>query len=274
MTGIGGPTLQELTSLDPEVPHAGRVYNVWLDGTDHFGPDREVAAEVISRRPQVVDAAVANRQFLGRAVRYIARCHGVHQFIDIGSGLPTAENTHQVAQVVDSWARVMYVDNDPLILSHTKPLLDSTIEGNCDYLHADLRNTKYLLKEARRTLDFNLPVGVLLLAVLHFIPDADDPAGLVAALLEPLTAGSFVVISHLTGDFAPEAVGEGIAAYNALVPTPVVARNHAQVTELFGNLALVPPGVVPVNEWRSETVTKGVIDVYGGVARKAPRRWW
>jgi hypothetical protein len=168
----------------------------------------------------------------------------------------------------------MYVDNDPLIMSHTKALLDSTIEGNCDYLHADLRNTEYIVKEARRTLDFNLPVGVLLLAVLHFIPDGGDPAGLVAALTEPLKAGSFVVISHLTGDLAPEAVGAGVAAYNALVPTPVVARSHAQVTDLFGDLALVPPGVVPVNEWRSETVTESVIDVYGGVARKAPRRWW
>ena len=274
MSHVASPGTGGLSSFDPSVPQPARIYNVWLNGTDHFGPDREVAARVISRRPQVVDAAVANRQFLGRAVRHIARCYGVHQFIDIGSGLPAAENTHQVAQVVDSWSRVMYVDNDPLILSHTKPLLDSTIEGNCDYLHADLRNTEYVLKEARRTLDFNLPVGVLLLAVLHFIPDVDDPAGLVAALTEPLTAGSFVVISHLTGDFAPETVGEGVAAYNALVPTPVVARSHAQVTDLFGDLALVPPGVVPVNEWRSETVTKGVIDIYGGVARKAPRRWW
>jgi hypothetical protein len=261
-------------TVDTAVAQPGRVYNVWLDGTHHFGPDREVAARVIGRRPQVVDAAVANRQFLGRAVRHIARSYGVRQFMDVGSGLPAAANTHEIVQAVDPWSRVMYVDNDPLILSHTKVLLDSTIEGGCDYLHADLRNTEYVLKEARRTLDFNLPVGVLLLAVLHFIPDGDDPAGLVAALTEPLTAGSFVAISHLTGDFAPEAVGEGVAAYNALVPTPVVARSHAQVTGLFGDLALVPPGVVPVNEWRSGTVTEGVIDVYGGVARKAPRRWW
>ena len=137
-----------------------------------------------------------------------------------------------------------------------------------------MRDTGTCLEGGAADAGLNPPVGVLLLAVLHFIPDGDDPAGLVAALTEPLTAGSFVVISHLTGDFASEAVGEAVAAYNALVPTPVVARSHAQVTDMLGDLALVPPGVVPVNEWRSETVTESVIDVYGGVARKAPRRWW
>ena len=124
-------------------------------------------------------------------------------------------------------------------------------EGSCDYLHADLRDTAYILKEARRTLDFNLPVAVLLLAVLHFIDDEDDPAGIVTALAGPLTAGSSVVISHLTADSAPEAVGGGVAAYNALVPTAIYPRTHAQVTELFGDLSLVPPGVVPVSEWRA-----------------------
>ena len=264
----------ELGSFDPSVPHPARVYNVWLDGKDHFEPDRDVASRVISERPQVVDGAVANRQFLGRAVRYLARCHGVRQFIDIGTGLPAPDNTHEVAQLVDPYSRVLYVDSDPMVMSHAEALLSSTDEGSCDYLHTDLRDTAYILKEARRTLDFNLPVAVLLLAVLHFIPDEDDPAGIVTALAGPLTAGSSVVISHLTADSAPEAVGGGVAAYNALVPTSIYARTHAQVTELFGDFTLVPPGVVPVSEWRPDSVAKKVTDVYAGIARKPWRRWW
>lgn len=274
MSHVESPGRGELTPFDSSVPHPARVYNVWLDGKDHFEPDRAVAAKVIERRPQVVDGAVANRQFLGRAVRHLARCYGVRQFIDIGTGLPAPDNTHEVAQLVDPYSRVLYVDNDPLVMTHARALLASTDEGSCDYLHADLRDTSYILKEARRTLDFNLPVAVLLLAVLHFIDDKDDPVGIVAALAGPLTAGSSVVISHLTADSAPEAVGGGVVAYNALVPTAIYPRTHAQVTELFGDLSLVPPGVVPVSEWRPDTVATEVTDVYVGMARKRARRAW
>jgi hypothetical protein len=274
MSGAGSHTLQELTSFDPHTAHPARVYNVWLDGKDHFEADREAAGRVIKERPQVVDGAVANRQFLGRAVRHLARCYGVRQFIDIGTGLPAPDNTHEVAQLVDPYSRVLYVDNDPLVMTHARALLASTDEGSCDYLHADLRDTEYILKEARRTLDFNLPVAVLLLAVLHFIDDKDDPAGIVTALAGPLTAGSSVVISHLTADSAPEAVGGGVAAYNALVPTAIYPRTHAQVTELFGDLSLIPPGVVPVSEWHPDTVATKVTDVYAGMARKRARRTW
>jgi hypothetical protein len=245
--------LQELTSFDPHTPHPARVYNVWLDGKDHFEADREVAERVIRERPQVVDGAV---------------------FIDIGTGLPAPDNTHEVAQLVDPYSRVLYVDNDPLVMAHARALLASADEGSCGYLHADLRDTEYILKEARRTLDFNLPVGVLLLAILHFIDDKDDPAGIVTALVGPLTAGSSVVISHLTADSAPEAVGGGVAAYNALVPTAIYPRTHSQVTELFGDLSLVPPGVVPVSEWRPDAVATQVTDVYAGMARKRARRAW
>jgi hypothetical protein len=274
MSGPESRTLQQLASFDPTVPHPARVYNVWLDGKDHFESDREVAGRVIRERPQVVHGAVANRQFLGRAVRYLGWCHGVRQFIDIGTGLPAPENTHEVAQLVEPYSRVLYVDNDPLVMTHARALLASSDEGSCDYLHADLRDTEYILKEARRTLDFSLPVAVLLLAVLHFIDDKDDPAGIVTALAGPLTAGSSVVISHLTADSAPEAVGEGVAAYNALVPTAIYPRTHAQVTELFGDLSLVPPGVVPVSEWRPDTTATKVTDVYAGMARKRVRQVW
>jgi S-adenosyl methyltransferase len=274
MLGMDGPTVSQLTDFDPETAHPARVYNVWLSGKDHYAADRAAAAKVIEQRPQVVGGAVANRQFLGRAVRYLARCHGVRQFIDIGTGLPAPDNTHEVAQLVDPYSRVLYVDNDPLVMTHARALLASTDEGSCDYLHGDLRDTAYILREARRTLDFSLPVAVLLLAVLHFIDDKDDPAGIVTALAGPLTAGSSVVISHLTADSAPEAVGGGVAAYNALVPTAIYPRTHAQVTELFGDLSLVPPGVVPVSEWRPDTTATKVTDVYAGMARKRARRAW
>lgn len=274
MPHFASPGTDELGSFDPSVPHPARVYNVWLDGKDHFESDREVAGRVIKERPQVVDAAAANRQFLGRAVRHLARCHGVRQFIDIGTGLPAPDNTHEVAQLVDPYSRVLYVDNDPLVMTHARALLASTDEGSCDCLHADVRDTGYILKEARRTLDFNLPVAVLLLAILHFIDDKDGPAGIVTALAGPLTAGSSVVISHLTADSAPEAVGGGVTAYNALVPTAIYPRTHAQVTELLGDLSLVPPGVVPVSEWRPDTVATKVTDVYAGMARKRARRTW
>jgi hypothetical protein len=275
MLGTDGPhEISELRDFDPATAQPARVYNVWLSGKDHYAADRAVAAKVIEQRPQVVDGAVANRQFLGRAVRHLARCYGLRQFIDIGTGLPAPDNTHEVAQLVDSYSRVLYVDSDPLVMTHARALLASTDEGSCDYLHADLRDTGYILKEARRTLDFNLPVAVLLLAVRYFVDDNDDPAGIVTALAGPLTAGSSVVVSHLTADSAPEAVGGGVAAYNALVPTAIYPRTHAEVTELFGDLLLVPPGVVPVSEWRADTVATKVTDVYAGIARKRARRDW
>jgi hypothetical protein len=266
---VGSP----LDAFDPLVAHPARVYGFWLGGKDHFAADREVAARVIGQRPQVVDAARANRRFLGRAVRYMAKCHGIYQFIDIGTGLPAPDNTHEVAQHIDVWSRVVYVDNDPLVLAHTQALLNSTDEGFCDYLHSDLRDTGHILREAGRTLDLTQPVAVLLLAVLHFVPDSDDPPGIVAELMSDLAPCSFVAISHLTADSAPEAVGGGVASYNELVPTSVVARSHAQVTGLFGGLPLIAPGVVPVSEWRPDALARPATDVYAGVARKPMRPW-
>src|SRR5258708_17711701 len=206
--------------LDPRVPQSSRVYNAWLGGEDHYAADREVAARVIERRPQVVAAAWANRLFLGRAVRYMAQRHGVTQFLDIGAGLPAPDNTHVVAQRIDPQARVVYVDSDPLVMAHARALLTSGPEGACDHVHADLRDTEYVLRSAPRTLDFAQPVAVLLLAALHFVPDADAAADVVAALAGASVPGGFVAISHLTGDFAPEAAGEARTPHNQAVPTP------------------------------------------------------
>ena len=190
--------------FDPGVAHPARVYGYWLGGKDHYPADRAAAEEVIRQRPQVVDGARANRAFLARAVRYLAGQRGVRQFVDIGCGLPAPGSTHEVAQAIAPQCRVVYVDNDLLVLSHARALLASTPEGACSYIDADLRDPETILAKAAQTLDLTRPAAVLLLAVLHFLPDSDDPAGIVAALAAGLAPGSFVAISHLTADFAPE----------------------------------------------------------------------
>ncbi|HEY5986484.1 MAG TPA: SAM-dependent methyltransferase, partial [Streptosporangiaceae bacterium] len=230
---------------------------------------RRAAEEVIRHRPQVAVGARANRYFLARVVRFLASECGIRQFLDIGTGLPAADSTHEVAQQIAPDCRIVYVDNDPIVLTHARALLTSAPPGACDYVEADLRDTGVIVTQAARILDFARPVGVLLLAVLHFIPDADDPAGVVAALAAGLAPGSYLAISHLTADFAPEQVSAAASAYNTLAPAPVAPRGHAQVTALFGGLPLLAPGVVKVTEWRPgiDDPFPQPADLYGGLAR-------
>jgi hypothetical protein len=260
--------------FDAHVAHPARVYAYWLGGKDYWPADRQAAEEVIQRRPQVAAGARANRDFLARVMRFLAAERGIRQFLDIGTGLPAPDNTHDVAQSVAPECRIVFVDNDPLVLTHARALLTSTSEGACGYVDADLRDTTTVLREAAAVLDFTEPVGVLLLAVLHFIADADDPAGIVAALASRLAPGSFLALSHLTSDFAPAAVTSGVGAYNTLVPTALVPRTHAEVTALFGRLPLVPPGVVQVNQWRPSAPEAFLqpADVYAGLATVPGRR--
>ena len=220
-------------------------------------------------RPQVVAGARANRAFLARVVRFLAADCGIRQFLDIGPGLPSRGNTHQVAQEEDPACRAVYVDNDPIVLSHARALLTSTAPGSCDYVDADVRDTASVLAGAARTLDFTEPVAVLLLAILHFVPDADDPGALVATLANALAPGSYLAISHLTADFAPEQVTAAATTYNTQASVPVTARSHAQVSRLFGELPVVAPGVVPVTEWRPSVAGlphRMTADLYAGVA--------
>jgi SAM-dependent methyltransferase len=228
-----------------------------------------VAEEVIRHRPQVVASARANRAFLARVVGYLAGECGIGQFLDIGPGLPAPASTHEVAQAIAADSKVVYVDSDPLVLVRARALLTSGPRGSCDYVEADLRNPAAVIAGARRTLDLTRPVALLLLAVLHFVAGADDPAAIVAALAALLAPGSFVAISHLTADFAPGPVDAGVAAYNALVPTAVIPRSHSQVSALFGGLPLVPPGVVPLAEWRPAITgpDRATADMYAGLAR-------
>lgn len=203
-------------------------------------------------------------------VRFLAADCGIRQFLDIGVGLPVLDNTHEIAQQAAPDSKIVYVDNDSLVLVHARALLSSTTpEGVCGYVDADLREPETIVTQAAQTLDFTQPVGILLLAILHFLPDAEDPAGIVAMLASALAPGSYLAISHLTGDFAPEQVATATAAYNAQVPVPVTARTHSQVSALFGRLPLLAPGVVPVTEWRPEVGDPfgQPADLHGGVAR-------
>jgi O-methyltransferase involved in polyketide biosynthesis len=261
--------------LDPRVPHPARVYAYWLGGKDYYPADRRAAEEVIQRRPEVVAGARANRYFLARVVQFLARECGVRQFLDIGTGLPAPVNTHEVAQRVAADCRVVYCDNDPVVLAYARALLTSAPPGTCGYVGVDVRDTGTILAHAARTLDFARPVAVLLLAVLHFVPDAENPARIVGALAGGLAPGSYLAISHLTADFAPEQVSAAATAYNTLAPVPVTPRSHGQVSALFGGLTLVAPGVVKVAEWRPSAGDPfpQPADLYGGLARVSGGRW-
>jgi hypothetical protein len=212
--------------------------------------------------------------FLADAVRQLAAGHGIRQFLDIGTGLPTADNTHEVAQRAAPESRVVYVDNDPVVLAHAQALLTSSPEGRTDYLYADLRDTGKILAGAASTLDFSLPVAVLLIAVMHFVPDADDPYGLVARLMDAVPPGSYLVLSHGASDIEPEAVAVMMQRYNALSSASLTLRSRQQVTRFFDGLDLIGPGVVPISQWAQESgdTLPGGMAGYCGIAVKPEAR--
>jgi len=257
--------------FDTSVPHSARVYGYWLGGKDHYEADRKTAEEVVRLRPQVVASARANRAFLARVVRFLVGECGIRQFLDVGTGLPVQDggNTHEIAQRAAPDCRVAYCDNDPLVLVHARALLGSTTpQGACGYVDADLREPETIVAQASQTLDFTQPTAILLLAVLHFLLDSDNPAEIVAMLASVLAPGSYLAISHVTADFAPEPVTAAIQAYNTQAPVPVTARTHAQVTALFGDLPLLAPGVVPITQWRPPTgQLPQPADLHAGLAR-------
>ena len=257
--------------IDTSVPHIARVYDYWLGGKDNFAVDREVAEKVIGSFPDVLVSVRAQRAFLGRAVRYLVAEAGIRQFLDIGTGLPAADNTHEVAQRAAPESRVVYVDNDPLVLAHARALLVGSPEGATAYLDADLRDVGRILAEAARILDFSEPVAVVLLGVLHCIPDADDPAALVARLLAAVVPGSYLVVSHPAIDVATSQMGESMRGYNEQAPVPLTARTHAGVCRFFEGTDLVEPGVVQLHRWRpgADDLELGhELANYGGVGRK------
>jgi len=264
-----GEPQQDIPALfDTSVPHIARVYNYWLGGKDHFAADRELAERFIAADPEVIAGVRANRAFLGRAVHFLAAEAGIGQFLDIGTGIPTANNTHEVAQRAAPDARVVYVDNDPIVLAHARALLTSDPDGVTDYIDADLRNTGAILAQAARTLDFSRPVAVMLVGILQCIPDEDDPRGIVAALIDGVPSGSYLAISHPAADVHAQARA-GAALLNEGLASPVIFRGRAAIARFFDGLELVEPGLVSTSQWRSGagTGTKPLAN-WAGVGRK------
>jgi hypothetical protein len=260
----------ELPKLDTSVAHIARVYDYWLGGKDNFAVDRAVGEKVLDIHPETALSVRANRGFLARSVRYLAAEEGIRQFLDVGTGLPSANNTHEVAQSVAPESRVLYVDNDPIVLTHARALLTSTEEGETGYLDADLRDPAAILAGARRLLDLTRPVGIMLVAVLHMLRDEDEPGALVDRFMAAVPPGSFLVISHLASDVQQDTMAEMSRRLNESMTQQFTMRTHAQVTRLFDGLTLLDPSVVLTHEWRPDSPddakTPGVL--WAGVARK------
>jgi len=260
--------------IDTSVPHPARRYNYWLGGKDHFAADRASGDAIAKVFPIVVALARANRQFLDRVVRFVAG-EGVRQFLDVGAGLPAPDNTHEVAQRVAPEARVVYVDNDPIVMVHARALLQGDPRGRTAYLEADLREPDAILRHdaLRDTLDLKEPVGLLLIAILHFIHDDAQAAASVRTLVDALPSGSYVAITHGTMDFSS---AEGIATYEKMFAaggTDVRARGKEQILGWFDGLEIVEPGVVLVSDWRGEDdpadrPVSNDLGIYAVVARK------
>jgi S-adenosyl methyltransferase len=260
--------------IDTARAHSARMYDYFLGGKDHFAVDREIAQQAMASWPAVRTAVRENRAFLGRAVRYLVAEAGIRQFLDIGTGLPSANNVHEVAQDVDPSCRVVYVDNDPIVLAHARALLTSKPEGKTAYIHADLREPAKILDDpaVRDTLDLTKPVALMLVAILHFIQDEDNPAEIVRTLVDALPPGSFLAASHLTGEHDRIAWATIERDYRKGGMSAQWRDSDEFARLAFTGLKMVPPGVVLVSEWRPQGAgprpTPAEVSFYGGVARK------
>jgi len=249
---------QRPAKIDTTVPHSARVWNYWLGGKDHYPVDRDAGDQYRQIFPQIVDIARADRTFLGRAVRYLAGEAGIRQFLDIGTGLPTLDNTHEVAQRVAPQSRIVYVDNDPLVLVHARALLTSTPEGACNYIEADLREPDKILKAAAATLDLAQPVAITLLGILHFISDHDEAYQIVTRLVDAVPPGSYLALTHATldpplgGEATAEANAEAQKFWNENAAVPITPRTRQQILRFFDGLQVIEPGLVSMSRWRPE----------------------
>jgi trans-aconitate methyltransferase len=255
--------------FDPSVAHPARVYDYWLGGKDNFAADRAAAEQALEAYPDIRDGVRANRAFLGRAVRFLVGEARIRQFLDIGTGIPT-DNMHQAAQAVAPESRIVYVDNDPMVISHARALLSSTPQGACAYIEADLRDGGGVVKQAADTLDFSRPVAVTVLATLQFIPDADDPYGIVKHLMSKTAPGSYLAISHPASDLDSEKAAEVARRYNELVTGTLTLRTREEASRFFDDLELLEPGVVTPSQWRPEAGIGAFLPgtMWAGVARK------
>ncbi|MFL1380302.1 SAM-dependent methyltransferase [Nocardiopsis protaetiae] len=255
--------------LDTTVPHSARVMNYWLGGKDHYPVDRALGEQVEQAFPEIVELMRADRRFIVRSVTHLAREEGIRQFLDIGTGLPTANNTHEVAQSVAPESKIVYVDNDPLVLAHARALLTSTPEGATDYIDADLTDPEALLAQARELLDFTQPIGLVIMGTLGHFPADERTYAIARAYVDALPSGSFLALCDSTDTSEP--IVEAAKAWNANAAQPIHLRTPDEIAAFFDGLELLEPGVVSVPFWRPEEAQVGTVREvaqYGGIARK------
>ncbi|WP_202902331.1 SAM-dependent methyltransferase [Salinispora pacifica] len=258
--------------MDNGVPHSARIYDYWLGGKDNFAADRAVAEALISAIPTVRSMAAENRRFVHRVARYLVGQAGVRQFLDVGTGIPTRPNLHEVAQEIAPETRVVYVDNDPIVLAHARALMISTEQGRSEYIHADLREPELIVnhRKLREVLDLNRPVALTIVATLMLLEDAEDPWRKIRVLMDALPSGSYVAITHPTGDFNPEAVKKAVDAAVGSGMT-LVPRSRDEVARFFAGWDLVEPGIVPVAAWQPDDGAPAdphAAYYWAGIARK------
>jgi SAM-dependent methyltransferase len=266
-------TQQAPLELNTNVPQSARVYDYWLGGKDNFPADQAMAEAIAEQVPTIRTQVREQRAFLRRTVRYLTGEAGIRQFLDIGTGIPSAGNVHNVAQELAPESRVLYVDNDPIVLAHARALRPGTPQGRVSYIQADLREPQAILGDpaVEKTLDLSQPVGLVLIGIMHHLRDEDDPRGIVGTLVDALASGSYLVLSQTTPDFDPEAM-RGLAAVSEQGGIPNVPRTFAETEPFFAGLELVEPGLVPILAWRPDPGLPRrdprSVYVYGGVARK------
>ncbi|MFE0424429.1 SAM-dependent methyltransferase [Streptomyces sp. NPDC058953] len=266
--GPQGPTGDSRIRTD--VAHNARVWNHWLGGKDNYPVDRAVGDHVTGLFPSIGEVARADREFLGRAVTFLAAEAGIRQFLDIGTGLPTADNTHEVAQRVAPDSRIVYVDNDPIVLTHARALLTSSPEGRTEYLDADAHDPAAIVRSLRPTLDPGRPIAVIMLGILNFVLDTDVARAVVRTLMDAVPSGSYLVLTHPTTELGGEANAEAMAFWNENATPPITARPGAEIASFFAGLELLEPGLVSCSRWRPAAgdTEPRVVAQYGAVARK------
>ncbi|MGP3982941.1 SAM-dependent methyltransferase [Streptomyces sp. KR80] len=253
------------------VAHNARVWNYWLGGKNNYLVDREVGDRVTSMYPAIGQVARADREFLGRAVRFLAGEAGIRQFLDIGTGLPTVDNTHEVAQRVAPESRIVYVDNDPIVLAHARALLTSSPEGVTDYVDADAHDPHTILRAAARTLDFEQPVAIMMLGILNFIVDTGQAGAIVRQLLDAVPSGSFLAVTHPTLELGGEGNAAAMRFWNDHATPPIVARTRDEFAQFFDTLDLLEPGIVSCSRWRIDAKPgeePAEVAQFGAVGRK------
>ncbi|MEU6244085.1 SAM-dependent methyltransferase [Streptomyces sp. NPDC047024] len=256
--------------LDTSVAHNARVWNYWIGGKDHYEVDQAVGEHVAGMFPVIRDVARADREFLRRAVRYLAAERGVRQFLDVGTGLPTVDNTHEIAQSVAPESRIVYVDNDPIVLAHARSLLTSSPEGVTDYIDADVRDPETIVARAAETLDLTRPVAVMMLGILNFVLDDDAAHDIVRRIMAAVPSGSFLVLTHPTydGDVGGEGNVAAMEFWNANATPPLTARGRADIAGFLDGLEPVEPGLVPCSLWHAGSDAAAVVPQFGAVAVK------